>query len=120
MTEFGDDLQNARANLDAARDDLLAALAEADGRFEAGRRGHWNVAEVLQHLIDAENHYAAGIGSLRGRAPGRSKPVPPPASAAAARRELELSRQRLMEAFAGVDEETFYRMGRWGARGTAC
>jgi hypothetical protein len=112
MSDFDDDLRTAKENLELARADLLAELAAAEGRMDAGSRGGWSVDQVLQHVIDSENQYAAGIVMLRGGTPSRPEPVGEVGSLERARAALGDAREALFSALEGVDEETFYRMGR--------
>lgn len=109
---LNDDLTAARQELEAARSDLATTLATvSDDALEQSRRGGWTVQRVLQHVIDAEWHYAALISQLRGLVV-----LPPadrrgsPASVPDAARRLTESRRALLEALDGIDEAAYYRL----------
>ena len=115
-TEFDRDLANCRSELDAARAQLLAGLgAVSDADLERARRGGWTVQRVLEHVIWSELVYGRLVNHLRGQ-PGTQGDMPEckPDSVADARARLQASREALLAAIEGVDEDTFYRIGAIG------
>jgi uncharacterized damage-inducible protein DinB len=112
-TEFGRDLATSRADLVSARDQLLALVRSlSDADLARGRRGHWTVAAVLEHVLQSDWHYARLIHQLR------EKPFSPPPGVGAqpalisdALDALTTSRDAILAAADGVDEDTFYRLG---------
>jgi uncharacterized protein (TIGR03083 family) len=115
-SEFDHDLATIRDDVDSARAGLLervAALADAD--LDRARRGGWSVRRVLEHVIQSELAYSRLATHLRGLPPAE-EPMPDctPASAADAVERLRASRAAMLAAVDGVDEESFYRLGRVG------
>jgi uncharacterized damage-inducible protein DinB len=114
--EFHSDLTACRNDLDAARTQLLAILDRLSGAdLERARRGGWTVQRVLEHVIWSELLYAKLVLHLRSQ-PGAEGDLPEckPDSLADARARLAASREALLTALDGVDEETFYRIGSIG------
>jgi len=113
--EFDRDLKSCREGLDAARDGLLATVAALrDSDLERGRRGGWTVRRVLEHVIWSEWMYSRIATHLRGGQPPGDRVDATPSSPADAVERLHGSRDALLAAIAGVDEETFYRLTRLG------
>ena len=111
--EFDHDLKRCREDLDAARQELLSVVrALSDADLEKSRRGGWTVRRVLEHVVQSEWVYSRLVAHLRGL------PVPGdaidalPASVADALDRLGASRRALLNALDGVDEESFYRLGK--------
>ena len=108
--EFEGDFARVSGGLDAARQQLLGAverLGEAD--LDRGTRGGWTVRKVLEHTIQSEWFYAAGVDALRERTPRRPAPGDIDlGSLSAVLASLEKSRQALQDAAEGVDEDAFY------------
>ncbi len=114
-SEFEQDLQRVREELDAARTELLAAVTSlSDADLDRARRGGWTVRRVLEHVIQSEWLYSRVVLHLRGL------PVPGdaidanPISAVDASDKLGASRAALVQALDGVDEEPFYRLAAVG------
>jgi hypothetical protein len=113
--EFERDLARCRAELDAARVELLNVLSSvANGDLDKAPRGHWPARRILQHVIWHEQVYVRYIAHLRGRKIEGEMPDYTPASVDDARRLLSESRQALLDGIEGIDEETFYRLGKLG------
>lgn len=108
--EFQGDLDRVDKGLDAARQQLLGVvgrLSEAD--LDRGTRGGWTVRKVLEHTIQSEWFYAAGVDALRERTPMRAAPGDIDlASVPGVLASLEKSRKALLDAVEGVDEDAFY------------
>ena len=120
--EFDDDLARLVRLAGESRDRLLALLMDlGPADLDRGSRGGWDVRAVLQHVIQAEVHYASLVDRLRGKPEARpgqapelfAATVPDLASHTPAdvRGALLRSRALLLSAVEGVDEETFYRLG---------
>jgi hypothetical protein len=69
---------------------------------------------VLEHVIDSEWLYGRLVQHLRGREASDEIESGAPANGADAERRLAASRQALLSAVEGVDEETFYRLQKLG------
>jgi uncharacterized protein (TIGR03083 family) len=114
-SEFDRDLTSAREDLDAARDELLTVVAAlSDDDLERGRRGGWTVRRVLEHVIWSEWMYSRIVTHLRGGQPPGDPVDATPSSPADAAERLAGSREALLGALDGVDEETFYRLAKLG------
>ena len=115
-SEFDRDLEAVRRECGLDRETLLsvvAALSDAD--LDRARRGGWTVRRVLEHVIRSEWLYITLVNHLRGQQPANTPmEAGPPESVAEASRDLEASRQALLAAIEGVDEETFYQLERVG------
>ena len=116
-SEFENDLQTWRREIELSRGDLFSLierLREAD--LSRGRRGNWNVAQILEHIIKSELLiYAGGIRQIRGAGEMRwSETSATPKSLTEVKEGLEAARRQLLEALEGVDEETFYRLEPFG------
>lgn len=114
MPDFSSELARLLESLKRSRADLLEALAGLnDADLPKARRGGWSVAKVLEHIVEAEWHYAQLVASLRGLSP-------PPAELLNVERialildALERSRAALLSAVSGVSEDDFYRLGTFG------
>jgi hypothetical protein len=113
--EFHRDLANLRAQLDASRSDLLEvvqSLRPVD--LDRGRRGSWTVQRVLEHVIHSEWLYGRLVLHLRGQELAEGPAPSPPRDTNEAEQRLASTRAALLAALDGVDEETFYRLGRIG------
>ncbi|MGH2607680.1 MAG: DinB family protein [Tepidiformaceae bacterium] len=113
VSEFEAERERTVAELRAARAgliDLVSGLSDSDlGR---GRRGQWTIAGVLDHVLESDLQYARLILALRGQErPGQSLDPTDTASVAAAAKALATTRDLILRAADGVDEETFYRLG---------
>ena len=114
MDEFQAHLAELTAELAGQRSRLLSTLDElSDADLERARRGGWTVAKVLQHVLDAEWHYARLITDLRGQ-PGFARDHQPGAGLDRLRQGLGQSRSALFHALEGVTEDDFYRLGALG------
>jgi hypothetical protein len=99
--------------MEFSRADLLSLVDTIrEGDLALGRRGSWNIAQILEHIIKSESLiYAGGIRQIRGAGKMRwTEASAPPISLTEARASLEASRRELLEALEGVDEESFYRL----------
>jgi hypothetical protein len=118
-SEFEQDRDDALAAMEEARADLhtfVEGLAEAD--LKLARRGGWDIATVIEHIVESEWHYAGMALRLQERAPDpEPKPETAIDSVAAARAALRQSRQALLASVEGVGEEAFYRLGKAGGQG---
>jgi len=71
------------------------------------------VRQILEHVMVSEVWYGRAIEALRGRDQVSTAAVNSSiGSLDHATRELEESRSALLDAVEGVDEESFYRLGR--------
>lgn len=114
-SEFEQDLQRVREELDAARKELLAAVTSlSDADLDKARRGGWTVRRVLEHVIWSETMYSRVVTHLRGQQPPGDAFDATPASVADAVERLRASRTALVQALDGVDEEPFYRLAAVG------
>jgi uncharacterized damage-inducible protein DinB len=112
VSEFEQDLDEARSGLARARADLLdlvRGLSEAD--FARGRRGQWTIRGVLDHVIQSDWYYVRLIHQLRAaEAAAGDAGDGGVASVAGAVDSLTRSREAIVRAAEGIDEETFYRL----------
>ena len=114
--EFDRDLQRARDDIAAGREQLLDVVdALSDDDLDRVRRGGWSVRRVLEHVIESEWLYAGLATHLRDlpRREGDTPSTKAP-SVAEATRAMGAAREALLAAVEGVDEETFYRLGAVG------
>jgi hypothetical protein len=113
--EFHRDLANMRTQLDASRSDLLEVVHSlSSGDLDCGRRGGWTVQRVLEHVIHSEWLYGRLVRHLRGQELAEEPAPAQPRDAAEAEQQLASTRAALLAAVGGIDEETFYRLGRIG------
>lgn len=116
MTEFQDDLRTAKEDLELARRELLDVVNSLDDAdLDRARRGGWPVRRVLEHVIQSEWLYARLALHLRDlpQPEGATQDTDVP-SIAGGVANLNASREALVTAIGGVDEETFYRLGTVG------
>ncbi len=115
-SEFDRDLGAARKDCDRDRGTLLSVVAALrDPDLDRARRGGWTVRRVLEHVIQSEWLYITLVNHLRGQQTANTPmEAGPPESVAEASREIDVSRQALLAAIEGVDEETFYQLERVG------
>lgn len=114
-SELDRDLANSRTELDAARRalfDVLSPLSDAD--LDRAPRGHWPIRRVLEHVIWHEHIYVRMIAHLRGAPSPGEMPENTPSSISDAIERLAESRRALLVGIDGVDEETFYKLGKVG------
>jgi hypothetical protein len=113
---FASDLKLALTSLNATRAHLVATaqpLTLAD--LERARRGGWPVRRILEHVIEAENLYAAAVATIRkqpGPSLSSSSCAGEPADEILCR--LDTSRRALLNAANGVTEDDFYRIEKLG------
>jgi uncharacterized damage-inducible protein DinB len=111
VSEFGAERERTVADLRAARAgliDLVSGLSDSDlGR---GRRGQWTIAGILEHVLESDLQYARLIAVLRGQE-SSGQGLDPTDTASAAAKALATTRDLILLAAEGVDEETFYRLG---------
>ena len=114
-TEFEQDLKRCRADIAAARDELLAVVRPLrDEDLDRGSRGGWTVRRVLEHIIWHELIYVRLSTHIRGWPVPRDPIESTPSSAADALERLAASRAALLQTVDGVDEESFYRLTSFG------
>ncbi len=113
--EFERDMRECLKELDSARRELLevVGLLTVDD-LDKTRRGEWSVRRILEHVIYSEQAYARIVAFLRGQQGPGDIPESSPADTAAALDKLAGSRSALLASLDGVDEETFYRIGKVG------
>ena len=110
-TEFERDLEHARTEMDAARQELLAVIgALTDDDLDRERRGGWSVRRVLEHVIQSEWLYVGLVSHLRDQPVQGDRDSGAPSSATDAADRLHASRRALLGALEGVEEESFYRL----------
>ena len=113
--EFDRDLQRARDDIAAGREQLLEVVnALSDDDLDRVRRGGWSVRRVLEHVIESEWLYTRLATHLRDLPQPDETPSTKAPSVAEATRAMGAAREALLAAVAGVDEETFYRLGAVG------
>jgi uncharacterized damage-inducible protein DinB len=113
--EYERDMQNCRAGLEEARRELLDVVASlSDDDLDNTPRGQWPVRRIMEHVIYSEQAYARIIAFLREQQGPGDIPDCVPSDATDALDKLAASRTALLSALDGVDEETFYRIGRLG------
>jgi len=113
MNDFERELQAARTSVESARSGLLSLIGGlSDDDLARGRRGHWTVGGVLDHVVQSDWYYVRLIHQLR------ELPFEAPAGAenqveslATVTDALSTSRDAILAASDGVDEETFYKLG---------
>lgn len=105
-----------REDLTRARDDLeklVSGVAESD--LTRSRRGGWTVARVLQHVLESERAYARIATRILGvLLPDSATDTSSIIKAEAIAEMLRASREGLLAAVEGADEESFYRLERVG------
>jgi hypothetical protein len=113
---FAADLEAISADLTDARAELVSTVQRlTDADLDRARRGGWSVRRVLEHVIEFEALSVVGISALRGLPPGErgglscaGQPVDEILCM------LDRGRHALLAVIHGVDEDTFYRLGRLG------
>ena len=114
-SEFDRDLANSHTDLDSARRALLDVLSSlSDAYLDRAPRGQWPVRRVLEHVIWHEQVYVRMAAHMRGQPSPGEMPDYTPSSKANALELLHESRRALLAGIEGVDEETFYRLGKMG------
>jgi uncharacterized damage-inducible protein DinB len=114
-TDFDRDLTASRADLDDARRELLDVVSSlSDGDLEKAPRGQWPAVRILEHVIWHEQIYVRMIAHLRALPSPGDMPDNTPASTSDAIDRLAASRSALLTGVDGVDEETFYKLGKMG------
>ncbi len=108
------ELEDILGRVKEARTELIACISGLQqSDLDASRRGGWTVRQVIDHIVDSERQYGLGIGQLRGQGT-QTAAFAPSTSLSDALHALRESRRVLLAAAEGVDEETFYRIGRLG------
>ena len=77
-------------------------------------RGQWPVRRVLEHVIWHEQVYVRMAAHMRGQPSPGDMPDYTPSTVSDAIEKLAESRRALLDGIEGVDEETFYRLGKMG------
>jgi hypothetical protein len=114
LSDFSTDLADLTQKLKRNRIDLLSVVQELnDTDLGHARRGGWDVARVLEHIVGAEWHYAQLVAHLRGRPPVIVEAFAA-TTAGGASGALERSRAALLGVLEGVSEDDFYRLGTVG------
>jgi len=99
----------------ANREQLVAGIQSLTSEDMArARRGGWSVGRVLHHVIESEVAYVRLIAHLRGQTAPELAAVEP-ADGAAAVEQLRVTREALVRAADGVDDDTLYAMSKLGA-----
>ena len=113
--EFDRDLQRARAAMRTGRGALVeGGSAGREDDLDRVRRGGWSGGRVLEHVIESEWLYTRLATHLRDLPQPDETPSTEAPSVAEATRAMGAAREALLAAVAGVDEETFYRLGAVG------
>ena len=111
--DFETELAEATSAMTASRAafaDVVAGLADDD--LARGRRGHWTVAQVLEHVLQSDEHYHRTILQLRDASPPESDAfATTPSTASEWAAALRAACDAIVRATEGVDEATFYRLG---------
>jgi len=111
---FATQFAELQRDLEQARSELTAAVSALDDAALArARPGGWTVGKVLDHVVQAEWHYARLIGLLRGATPEEPRAAGIAGSVDAAG-ALEAARAALLRALAGVSASEFYRLAAIG------
>ena len=114
-SEFERELASSRADLDAARRELLDALPPlSDADLDRAPRGQWPVRRVLEHVIWHEQVYVRMAAHMRGQPSTGDMGDYTPSTVSDAIEKLAESRHALLDGIEGVDEEAFYRLGKMG------
>ncbi len=112
-SEFERELAEATNAMTAARAafaKMVAGMTDAD--LERARRGQWDVAQVLDHVVQSDGYYRRLIAQLReGAPPEPNEDVTTPSTCAEWAAALRTSCDAIVRAIEGVGEETFYHMG---------
>ncbi len=108
------DLERALADISGARASLLSVVASlTPDDLARSRRGGWTIGRVLEHVIESEQMYAKLLAHLCGRtAPDLSGPAVDDIEQV--QQLLHHSRNAVLSAVDGVDEDTLYRLARVG------
>ncbi len=110
-SEFEQGCQRVLADVDGARNDVLAMIGDlSDADLDIVRRGSWAIRSVLQHVILTEWHHTRGITRLLGADDPRIPEAPPLATAAEAIAALADARAAHLASIDGIGEDDFYRL----------
>jgi hypothetical protein len=114
-SQLEQDIAASRANMDAARRELLDVLSPlTDADLARAPRGHWPVRRVLEHVIWHEQIYVRMAAHIRGASNPGEMPDNTPSTIADALDKLSASRSALLAAIDGIDEESFYKLTKMG------
>jgi uncharacterized damage-inducible protein DinB len=115
-TESNTELNAVQQDVERARQELLTTLDTlTDEGLNRSRRGGWTAGRVVHHVLTSEWHYERLIRQLRELPPSSPPALPETlTSVQGAVRELAASRQALLAALDGIDEESFYRLSTLG------
>lgn len=112
---MNEDLAAVLEAMRANRGQLVAGIQPLTSEdMQRARRGGWSVGRVLHHVIESEVAYVRLIAHLRGQ-PARELTATEPVDGAAAVEQLRLTREALVQAADGVDDDTLYAMSKLGA-----
>ena len=109
-SQLAADLKSACGDLETARAELLQTMSRlSDSDLERTPRGQWSVQKVLEHVLQSERLYVAGLAHLQGsEQPSQANDLPHDLNgfvdALATTRATAL---RLLEA---ASESTFYEI----------
>jgi hypothetical protein len=113
---FTADLEAITAELTDDRASLISTVQKlSDADLDRARRGGWSIRRVLEHVIEFEWLCVMGITALR-----KLEPSPGPTVSCEGQPVdeilcmLDASRHALLASIDGVEEETFYTLGRLG------
>jgi uncharacterized damage-inducible protein DinB len=109
-SQLAADVNRVREDLDAARQELLNAVAPlSDADLQRAKRGHWSVKRVLQHVLESERLYVAGMAHLQGQpAPSQRSDVPDGLDGFVA--ALTETRNSALSLLQGASDSTFYEL----------
>ncbi len=115
-TTFAADLEAVSGDLTNARAALVSTVQRlSDEGLDRARRGGWTVRRVLEHVVEFEWLCVMAVAALRGQPPAQGQQTScegQPVDEILCM--LDASRHALLQAVDGVDEETFYTLGRLG------
>jgi uncharacterized damage-inducible protein DinB len=109
-SQLAADLERSRTDLETARNELLQTLSRlSDSDLQRAPRGQWSVQRVLEHVLQSERLYAAGLAHLQGQPqPDQSTDIPSDLSGFV--RALDVTRKTALDLLDGASESTFYEI----------
>ena len=104
------DLARARGELESGRKQLLQSVSGlSDSDLRRARRGQWDIGRILQHVLESERLYVAGLAHLQGQ-PQPAQASDRPEDLEGLLDGLETTRKTALELLEGASEETFYEL----------
>ena len=109
-SQLAADLETVRQELDSSRAALLQTLGTmSDADLGRGRRGGWSIGRVLEHVLDSERLYVAGLAHLQGQPqPNQEKTRPDDVQGFVD--ALEATRKAALALLQDASEDTFYEI----------